>query len=59
MIAVGFLYNFWLILIGAFILLGAGAEEQEAVQRQGPNRDRPPTAHATHRREPGDRPPNT
>ena len=32
MIAVGFVYNVWLILIGAFVLLGAGAEEQEALQ---------------------------
>ena len=30
MILVGFFYDFWLILIGIFVLLGASAEEQAA-----------------------------
>jgi Zn-dependent protease len=30
MVVVGFLYDFWLILIGIFVLLGARAEEEAA-----------------------------
>jgi hypothetical protein len=35
MIAVGFLYDFWLCLIGIFVLLGASAEVQ-AVRHPAP-----------------------
>ena len=37
MIAVGFLYDIWLCLIGIFVLLGASAEVQAA--RQSPSPD--------------------
>lgn len=36
MVAIGFLYDFWLILIGLFVLMGARAEEEAA--RQGSTR---------------------
>jgi Zn-dependent protease len=35
MIAIGFLYDFWLVLIGLFVLMGARAEEESA--RHPPN----------------------
>jgi hypothetical protein len=38
MIIIGFLYDFWLIPIGLFVLMGARAEEQAA--RQRPDKER-------------------
>lgn len=45
MILIGFLYDFWLILIGIFVLLGASAEEQGA------------NSGDRHPRDPGTKPP--
>ncbi len=36
LVAVGFLYDFWLVLIGLFVLLGAAAEEAAARQAAPP-----------------------
>jgi len=47
MIVGGIFYDFWLILIGFFVYLGASAEEQAVEkERQGSVRARPPTPHA-------------
>lgn len=47
MIVGGIFYDFWLVLIGFFVYLGASAEEQAAErERQGSVRARPPTPHA-------------
>jgi hypothetical protein len=47
MIGGGVFYDFWLILIGFFVYLGANAEEQAAErERTGLARMRPPTPHA-------------
>lgn len=43
MIVIGIFYDFWLVLIGIFVLLAAGAEDQGAGQ-SGDHRDHPPTA---------------
>jgi len=41
MLAVGFLYDIWLLLIGIFVLMGARAEEEAA--RHPPRRDKDPS----------------
>ena len=47
MIVGGVFYDFWLVLIGFFVYLGASAEEQAAErERPGSARARPPTPHA-------------
>jgi Zn-dependent protease len=46
MIVGGIFYDFWLVLIGCFVYLGASAEEQAAeTDRQGSVRAKPPTPH--------------
>jgi Zn-dependent protease len=40
MIVVGLLYDFWLVLIGVFVLLGSSAEEHGADERDGHPDDR-------------------
>jgi Zn-dependent protease len=43
----GVFYDFWLVLIGVFVYLGASAEEQAAAEeRVGAPRERSPTPHA-------------
>ena len=51
MILGGIFYDFWLVIIGFFVYLGASAEEQ-AAEKEGPGSMRmgPPTSHA-HSRE--------
>lgn len=40
LVVVGFLYDFWLVMIGVFVYLGSLAEEQAAVHGTPPGRDR-------------------